>query len=132
MNLTCEGMPFATEMLVEAKFSDAKILEVPVHYRRRIGKSKLNPVKDGLMIFGTILRLIRDTSPLLFFGSIGFAFIVAGLVLGVDVTLEWLKTGKVGRLPTLLLTVLLIMGGIQFFGVGLIADMIKRFKQKVS
>lgn len=132
MDLTCEGMPFATEMLAEAKLAGAKIIEKPVNYRPRIGKAKLNPIKDGLMIFGTILRLLRDTSPLLFFGGIGFTFIIIGVILGLDVTLEWLRTGTVGRIPTLLLTVLLIMGGFQFFAVGLLADMIKRFKRKIG
>ncbi len=130
INLTCEGMPFATEMLAEAKFASAKILETPVNYRPRIGKTKLNPIKDGLMIFGTILRLLRDTSPLLFFGGIGVIFMIVGIILGLDVTFEWFRTGTVGRIPTLLLVVLLVMGGIQFFAVGLLADMIKRFKRK--
>jgi dolichol-phosphate mannosyltransferase len=130
MNLTCEGMPFATEMLAEARLAGAKMVETPVAYRPRIGDAKLNRIRDGLRILGTIVRLIRDTSPLLFFGVIGFVFMVAGVILGVDVTLEWIRTGTVRRIPTLLLTVLLIIGGIQFFAVGLLADMIKRFKRK--
>ena len=81
MNLTCEGMPFATEMLAEARFAGAKIVETPVAYRPRIGEAKLNPIKDGFLILGTIIRLIRDTSPLLFFGTIGFILVVAGLAI---------------------------------------------------
>jgi dolichol-phosphate mannosyltransferase len=130
MNLTCEGMPFATEMLIEAKFAYARILEVPVAYRPRVGSAKLNPIRDGLMILGTIIRLIRDTSPLLFFGTIGFVFMIVGVFFGVEITLEWVRTGTVGRIPTLLLAVLLIIGGIQFFAVGLLADMIKRFRRR--
>jgi dolichol-phosphate mannosyltransferase len=130
MNLSCGGMPFATEMLVEAKLAGARILEVPVAYRPRIGRPKLNPIRDGLLILGTIIRLVRDTSPLLFFGVIGFIFIIAGLVLGINVTLEWMRTGSVERIPTLLLTILLIIGGIQFFATGLLADMIKRLRQR--
>jgi len=57
MSLASGGMPFATEMLAKAKFKGARIEEVPVVYRRRIGKSKLNPMKDGMKILGTILRL---------------------------------------------------------------------------
>jgi glycosyltransferase involved in cell wall biosynthesis len=56
MNLTCEGMPFATEMLAEAKFAGAKIVEVPVAYRVRIGSAKLNPIRDGFLILGLIIK----------------------------------------------------------------------------
>jgi len=52
-----EGMSFAIEMLVKAKFVGARIVEVPVNYRRRVGNTKLNPIRDGMRIFWTILRL---------------------------------------------------------------------------
>ena len=130
MDLTQEGMPFATEMLAEAKFSGARISEVPVRYRSRIGTPKLSPFKDGLMIFGAILRLMRDTKPLLFFGGLGFLFGIIGFLLGLDVTLGWFKTQSIKRVPTLILSVLLLMGAMQFFTLGLVADMIKGLRKR--
>jgi len=58
INIKSNGMPFATEMLVEAKQVGAGILEVPIKYYPRIGTSKLNPLKDGILIFAKILKLI--------------------------------------------------------------------------
>lgn len=126
-----DGMPLAIEMLVEAKFLGARISEVPVAYRERVGCTKLNPLKDGMRILGTMIRLMRDTQPLLFFGGIGVFLGVIGLVLGIEVTLEWLKTGTIGRIPTVMLSVLLMVSSMQFFTLGLVADMIKRLRRNV-
>ena len=125
------GMPFAIEMLSEAKFAGVNMLDIPVNYRPRIGTPKLSPLKDGLLILGTIIRLMRDTQPLLFFSSISFLIGLVGVYLGLDVTLEWLRTGSVGRVPTVVLSVLLIIGSIQFLTLGLIADMIKGLRKQL-
>ena len=129
LELTNKGMPFAVEMLAEAKFAGARISEAPVRYRPRMGEPKLSPLRDGLMIFGTILRLMRDTQPLLFFGGIGFLLGALGIILGLYVTLEWFRTGTVGRVPTVILSMLLIIGAMQFFTLGLVADMIKGLRK---
>jgi hypothetical protein len=52
-----------------------------------------------------------------------------GVILGLDVTLEWLKTGILRRMPTVILAVLFIIGAMQFFTLGLVADMIKGLKK---
>jgi len=132
LDLTKGGMQLATEMLVEAKFSGARIAEEPIRYRPRIGRTKLIPVKDGLLILGTILRLMRDTEPLLFFGGIGFILGALGFILGLDVTLQWIITGRVVRMASVVLSVLLIVGAMQFFTIGLVADMIKGLRKSVK
>jgi glycosyltransferase involved in cell wall biosynthesis len=86
MNLVAVGMPLAMEMLAEALSIKARICEVPVSYRSRVGKTKLNPIKDGGKIFGITVRLMFDTRPLLFFGSIGTILGVVGLLLHYLVT----------------------------------------------
>ena len=80
MNLVASGMPFAMEMLAQAHSIPARIREVPVSYRPRVGKTKLNPIKDGGMILGTTVRLMFDIRPLLFFGGIGTVLGVIGLL----------------------------------------------------
>ncbi|MCS6767906.1 MAG: glycosyltransferase family 2 protein [Candidatus Nitrosocaldus sp.] len=56
-----DGMAFATEMLVYTKNAGARIMEVSIRYMPRVGKSKLNPLKDGAKILGTIVKLIFDS-----------------------------------------------------------------------
>lgn len=129
MDLETEGMPLAIEMLAEAKFAGARIVEVPVTYRKRVGDTKLNPLRDGLRILGTTIRLMRDTQPLLFFGGLGAFLGIIGLAFGIDVTLEWFRTGTVGRVPTVMLASLLMISGVQLFALGLVADMIKKLRR---
>jgi glycosyltransferase involved in cell wall biosynthesis len=81
LNLVAVGMPFAMEMLAGALSADARISEVPINYRPRLGKTKLNPIKDGGKILGITVRLMFDIRPLLFFGSIGTVLGVIGLLL---------------------------------------------------
>lgn len=48
LNLISDGMEFSSEMLIKVKNSGAKMKEIPIVYHNRIGKSKLNELKDGL------------------------------------------------------------------------------------
>ena len=81
LNLVAVGMPLAMEMLAEAHSADARILEVPITYKPRVGETKLHPIKDGGRILGVTLRLMFDIRPLLFFGGIGTALGTMGLLL---------------------------------------------------
>lgn len=125
LNGQAKGMSFATEMLADAEEAGARIGEVSIVYRPRIGTTKLSPLHDGAKIVGIILRLLRDYKPLLFFGGLGFASVLAGLVLGFDVILEYVSTGTVTKIPTAILTGFLLGAGVQLASLGLLADMIK-------
>jgi len=47
MNLCCEGMEFASEIVVKAARAELRVSEVPIQYHPRIGESKLNGVRDA-------------------------------------------------------------------------------------
>ena len=124
-NGQAKGMSFATEMLADAEQAGARIGEVSIVYRPRIGTTKLSPLRDGVKIAGIILRLLRDYKPMLFFGGLGFASALVGLALGFDVILEYMSTGTVTKIPTAILTAFLLGAGVQLASLGLLADMIK-------
>lgn len=50
LNCECEGMEYATEMIIKAKLNNLKIKEVPINFYKdgRKGKSHLKPVKDAI------------------------------------------------------------------------------------
>ena len=48
LDLKCDGMEFASEMLLRADAAGWRIEELPVRYRRRLGSSKLRPYVDGI------------------------------------------------------------------------------------
>ena len=76
-------------------------------------------------ILGTIIRLMRDTRPLSLFGSIGLLLISIGIFTGSEVIVEYLQTQTVQRVPTAILSALLVILGGQSISLGLISDMIK-------
>ena len=51
-----DGMAFSEEIKIRA-FKSCKTMEVPIHYRRRVGESKITTVLDGLRNLFYILRL---------------------------------------------------------------------------
>jgi len=58
LELSCRGMEFALEMIIEAKRKGLRISEVPITYSPRKGESKLNSFRDGWkhlrFIFGNL------------------------------------------------------------------------------
>jgi len=122
MNLVAVGMPLAMEMLAEALSVDARICEVPISYRPRVGKTKLNPIKDGGRILGITVRLMFDIQPLLFFGSIGTVLGVVGLLLHyIMLPIE---------LAHVVFPFLFMIGGMLLFWFGFVIVLIKKLRRR--
>jgi glycosyltransferase involved in cell wall biosynthesis len=121
MNLVAVGMPLAMEILAEARSVDARIREVPISYRPRVGETKLNPIKDGGRILGITTRLMFDIRPLLFFGIIGTVLGVMGLFL------HYLTLPT--ELAHLVFPYLFMIGAMLLFGLGFILVLIKQLRR---
>ncbi|TAJ44001.1 S-layer glycoprotein N-glycosyltransferase AglJ [Methanofollis fontis] len=130
MNLRESGFEIETEMAVQAVKFDQQVAVVPVKYVKRPGTdTKLNPVQDGFRIVSTIYRLARVNNPLFYFGLIGVILALLGGVLAVYVLIEWLN--HIEHIPLTILTVLLIVVGIEIFMFGVISDMLLAFHREV-
>ncbi len=123
LNLQENGMSLASEMLIEALKKGLRIAEKPITYKPRIGKAKQN-VYNGFRIAGTTIRLIRDYNPLMTFSLISLILFIPGLLIGFDVFSEWLKTGIITRLASVVLSSLLIITSMFIFFMGLMIDLI--------
>ena len=55
INVRSSGMPFSQELKIEAYKNGFRCAEVPIIYRARIGKVKLNTLKDGI---GNMFHLV--------------------------------------------------------------------------
>ena len=129
MNLAEQGFGIETELAAEAVRNGHAVGVVPVSYDRRAGTAtKLNPLRDGYRIAVTIYRLARMNNPLFYFGLIGVTLALAGVAAGAFVLYEWFL--GIEHLPLTILTVLLIVAGIQIFVFGLIGDMILSFHRE--
>ncbi len=57
LTVDAKGLEYETKMTVNAAIKGYAIAEVPVEYRKRIGISKLNPLRDGTMMLLSLLSV---------------------------------------------------------------------------
>jgi glycosyltransferase involved in cell wall biosynthesis len=132
--LFSHGFEIETELTIKALHRGHLVVEVPVDLSARPDGSfsKIRIVHDGLLILNTIVALFRDYKPLTFFALVGLALIVAGMVPGIVVIAEYLRTGLVLRFPSAVLAVGLVSIGTLFLVAGLIIHTITRRFQELD
>ncbi len=118
------GFEVETELTVETIAKGFRIVEVPITYRKRGGKTKLNPFKDGFRIGMAIYDLLKKYSPGRYFYLIGLAMIAAGVGIGLYVVRDWFR--HVTHYLLADLTALLIITGFQVIIFGTITDLLYR------
>ena len=124
VELKKSGFEVETELTVETIARGFRIVEVPITYRKRGGKTKLNPLKDGFRIGRTIYELMSRYSPARYLYIFGLIFVIAGMLSGAFVVYGWFH--RVTHYLLAILTALLIITGVQLVMFGLIADFIFR------
>ncbi|MFA4823936.1 MAG: S-layer glycoprotein N-glycosyltransferase AglJ [Methanoregula sp.] len=130
MHLKEKGFEIETEISVESVRNGQRVMVVPIKYSSRPGTAtKLSPFHDGIKIVSTIYRLARVNNPMFYFGMMGLFTTVLGLLVGVFVVLEWLH--NIEHIPLTILTVLLIVVGIEIFMFGMISDMLLIFHREI-
>ncbi len=117
-------------MSVEAVRNGQHIMVVPIKYSRRPGTAtKLSPFQDGIRIVSTIYRLARMNNPLFYFGMMGIFTSFLGVLTGIYVLFEWFQ--GIDHIPLTILTVLLIVVGVEIFMFGMISDMLLVFHREI-
>jgi len=113
-----------SEITLNALEANMVIEEFPVNYRSRPADSfsKLSTFKDGILIFGTILNIFRHYKPLPFFLILSILCILAGLLAGAPVILEFIQIGIVTHVPLAILAASLEVMAMQFMSIGLVLD----------
>ena len=133
MHLTEKGFEIETEISVESVRNGQRVMVVPIKYSMRPGTAtKLSPFHDGIKIVSTIYRLARVNNPMFYFGLMGIFTSLLGFLVGIYVLLEWLNpAGHIEHIPLTILTVLLIVVGIEIFMFGMISDMLLVFHREI-
>lgn len=115
-----DGFSLTTTLTVALMRSGAEVRFVPVEYRRRVGRSKIRPLRDTLGFMQTVLRIgmyfapMRVVMPIAALLGAGFA-----VSLGYDVLVLRDLTEK---------TLLLLLSSLQIGVLALLADMLNRFR----
>lgn len=76
-----DGLNFTPVMSTRAVHEGLKVVEVPIHYRERLGRSKLSIVRDGSRFLATIISTALEYNPVRILGMVGLGALgVAGLI----------------------------------------------------
>ena len=104
-----------------------KITQVDVNHRpREFGSSKYNLGRTTRVISDLILMVFFKKylqRPMHFFGSIGILTLGLGVLINIYFLIHKILGHDIWGKPLLLLGILLVMGGIQFITIGIIAEL---------
>ncbi|TKJ17345.1 glycosyl transferase family 2 [Candidatus Woesearchaeota archaeon B3_Woes] len=120
---------YTQEQLIRAGKAKMKIKEVPIKANKtRSSRLFKNSLDYALKAWVNIFRIYRDFEPLRFFVRIGLMFVFVGFLLGSFILYRILTIGSAGGIPRVILSMLLILVGIQIVLFGFLADMMNRLK----
>ena len=119
-----KGFEIETEMSIHAIDNNMVIMNEVVEYRDRPdgSSSKLNTYSDGFKVIRAIIRLYRNYKPLAFFGIIALILTLLSVAFFVPILTEYIQTGFVPKIPTLIVCGFVIIAAIQSFFAGLILE----------
>jgi len=117
-----------TEMSLYALDKKYIIKEIPIIYRDRPegSTSKLNTISDGIKVVKTIVRMFKDYKPLKFFGIISLVLFCLGLLIGIPVIAEFIKTSYITKIPSAILATGIMSLAAISLQCGIILDSITR------
>ncbi|MFO7807585.1 MAG: glycosyltransferase [Candidatus Moraniibacteriota bacterium] len=125
--LITEGFGIEPEFTIQAIENKFTIKEAPVSLQlRTAGVSKLNTLRDGSIVLYTIFSLFRDYKPLQFFGFFSIISFILGSILAWRGIYDFLETGIVIHLPSLVTGSFLILFSFISVIAGLILSSLKR------
>jgi glycosyltransferase involved in cell wall biosynthesis len=121
INIMSSGFEVETEMSIKALKYGYVIKEMDINYGERpVGSiSKLNTIKDGLLVLKTIFIIFKDYKPLLFFSVSSLVMLLISLLSGSVVIIEFLETRYITHVPlaifasgTMILSIILFITGV--------------------
>jgi len=128
------GFETETEFTVHALELAMPVAEIVASYRERPAgsKSKLRTWSDGLRILRTILVLVKEGRPLLFFAATGTILLLAALGIGGPVVMEFLRTGLVPKMPSAVLATGLVLLSSLTLVCGMVLDSVERGRKEMK
>lgn len=127
-----KGFEIETELTVYSLSSRLPIKEVETdYYPRPEGSfSKLSTYRDGIRILKTIVFLVKEERPLLFFSIISLLVFLLAVALSIPLLAEYLHSGLVPRLPTAVLITGIVICAVIFMLVGFVLDSVSTSRKE--
>jgi dolichol-phosphate hexosyltransferase len=134
LDVRAKGLEFETKMTVRAAKLGYKIVEIPIEYRERVGKSKLRPVKDGARMLSALFSVAYSETSLLSKMMLipSVIFILIGVLTGFISVYEKLQSGVVSHEYYPIVTAFLMLVGVQLISLGLIVDFVTKKLDRIE
>ena len=123
-----QGFAIETEIAVHCLALGLPTDEISIPYGRRPAgsASKLRTYADGSRILGAFVLLLKEAHPARFFGWMAGLLLLAALLVGLPVVVDFWRTGLVPRLPSAVLAAALTIIAALTAMCGLILDSVAR------
>lgn len=128
------GFEIETELTIHALELAMPLGEMETPYKDRPAgsASKLRTYSDGLRILRTIVMLVKDERPLIFFAMAGFMLFLVGTSLSIPLFIEFHRTHLVPRFPTAILSTGLVLMSFLSLVCGLVLDSVARGRKEIK
>jgi len=114
-----DGLNFTPVMSTRAMYEDIRVVEVPIAYSERVGRSKLSVVRDGVHFLNTILMTALTYNPARIFGLIGTSLVGLGILSTLWRTLSRSKAKREdSQLVSWFVGLVLGSAGVNIFSIG--------------
>jgi hypothetical protein len=116
-----DGLNFTPVMSTRAVHENLHMIEVPIPYAERVGRSKLSIVGDGTRFLQSIVWTALDYNPVRLLGAAGVACVAVALLIGLGLVIARLRgvtqLGAWGALAVFAAQVLAV-AGVSIFSLG--------------
>lgn len=126
------GFPICSEILAEASKLSMRIREVGISYKKRTGKTKLNPATAGPSIFWASFKMLMDYDPLFLFLEIGLLLEAAGFVIAWPAIAEYVEYGTFHLFGRALIAVFCWLAGLLSIFTGIIVNAFNYSVKKIE
>ena len=116
------GFPICSEILAEAAKLGMRIVEVGISYRKRVGKTKLNPATAGANILWASLKMLRDYDPLFLFAELGLLLEALGFIVAWPLIVEYIQLGTFRFIGRALIAIFCWFAGLLSLFTGIILN----------
>jgi len=86
-----DGLNLTPIMSTRALHENLKMVEIPIPYSERVGRSKLNAIRDGSVYLRSITWTVLTYNPVRIFGAIGLVGILLMILVGLGVIIARLS-----------------------------------------
>lgn len=134
LDVKARNLEYETKMTLLAAKLWYNVVEVPIEYRKRVGKSKLNPIKDGFYMLKSIPLTIWEESTFLLKSVIivNISLFFIGILFGLYSIYEKLAFGVLSHEFYPLISVVFILTAMQLMSFSLIMEFIINKMNKIE